>query len=56
MGVRNAAAARASTNRIGACTRGPSSRADSALLVNRGRNHFIRLLVDAASRPTAREV
>ena len=37
MGVRSTATARASRNRIGACTRGPASRANLAVSVYRGR-------------------
>ena len=41
MGVQSAATTRASTNRIGACTRGPASRVDLAVSVDRERNLFI---------------
>ena len=51
MGVRSAAATRASRNRIGVCTRGPASRADSVVHVDQERNLFIPPLVGATSRP-----
>ena len=41
MGVESVTTGRASRNRIGACTRGPGSRADLAVRVVRGRNLFI---------------
>ena len=50
MGVRSAATTKASRNRIGACTRGPTSWADSAVRVVWGRDLFIAPLVGAASR------
>ena len=39
-----------SRNRIGACTRGPAYRADSAVRIDRGRNLLIPPLIGAASR------
>ena len=51
MGVRSVAATRASRNRIGACTRGTASRADSAVRVDRVRNLFFPPLVGAVNRP-----
>ena len=40
---------RASRNRIGACTRGPTSRVDLAVRVFRGRNLFVSPLGGAAA-------
>ena len=50
MDVQSAETTRASINRIGACTRGPSSWAGLAVRVDQGRNPFIPPLVGAASR------
>ena len=50
MGMRSAASTRASRNCIGACIRGPASRADFAVRVVWGRNLFMPPLVSAASR------
>ena len=51
MGMQSVAIAGASSNRIGACTRGPASRADLAVRVDRARNFLIPPLVGAASWP-----
>ena len=45
MGVRSAAATRASRNRIGACTRGPASWVDLAVRVDLGRNVYVRFRI-----------
>ena len=41
MGARSAETTKASRNRNEACTRGPAFRADLAVRVDRGRDHFI---------------
>ena len=50
MGVGSETAGRASRNRIGACTRGPASRADSTVRVVQWRILFSLLLAGAACR------
>ena len=55
MGVRSAATTRTSRNRIGACTHGPASRADSAVSVIRGRHPlFIPWLARLVGLPDRR--
>ena len=50
MGVGSETTGRASRNRIGACTRGPASRAELADRGVRGMNLFVSPLGGAASR------
>ena len=54
MGVQSATKTGASRNRIGACTRGLASSADSAVRVVQGRNRFIPPLDGAASQSAQR--
>ena len=50
MGVGSETTGRAGRNRIGTCTRGPTSRMDLAVRVVRGRNLFVPPLAGAASQ------
>ena len=51
MGVESETTGRASRNRVGACTRSPTSWANLAVRIDRVRNLFVPPLVGAAIRP-----